>query len=272
VQRIDVTPGQRSTPLHVELAEEEIHYVLRGSGLSWQWDGEENRTYELQAGDCLSHLVEEEAHTLVAGPDGLDVLAFGMREGSGGTYLPRAGVVRTPPAWVEMPGGPHPWEREAAAEETELPQPGERTSRIVRRDDVEPREVEHGESSFVERKLTPEARLTGLRVQEIRAGRRNWPLHCHTAEEEIFVVLAGWGAVRIGDEQTAVREGSVVARPAGTGVAHAFYAGEEGLTLLAYGAHDPRDLAWYPEAGKVNFRGFGFTARVEPLDYWDGHG
>lgn len=271
MQRIDVTPGKRSTPLHVELAEEEIHYVLRGSGLSWQWDGEEHRTYEVRAGDCLTHLIEEEAHTLVAGPEGLDMLAFGTREGSGGTFLPRAGVVRVPPAWVEMPGGDHPWEREAAAPEEELPAPGERTSRILRRGDVEAREVEHGESSFLEWKLTPEARLTGLRRQEIRSGKRNWPLHCHTSEEEIFVVLAGSGEVRIGDERSPVREGSVVGRPAGTGVAHAFYAGDHGLTLLAYGTHDPRDMAWYPEVGKVNFRGFGFTARLEPLDYWEGH-
>ncbi len=272
MQRIDVTPGKRSTPLHVELAEEEIHYVLRGSGISWQWDGEEHRTYEVRAGDCLTHLIEEEAHTLIAGPDGLEVLAFGMREGSGGTYLPRAGVVRVPPAWVEMPGEAHPWEREAAAPEEELPPPGEGTGRILHSDDVEPREIEHGESSLVDRKLAPDAMLTGLSLQEIKAGKRNWPLHCHTSEEEIFVVLGGSGEVRIGDDRAAVREGSVVARPAGTGVAHAFYAGDEGLTLLAYGTHDPRDMAWYPEAGKVNFRGFGFTARVEPLDYWEGHG
>ncbi len=271
MQRIDVTPGKRSTPLHVELAEEEIHYVLRGSGISWQWDGEEHRTYELREGDCLTHLIEEEAHTLVAGPDGLDVLAFGMREGSGGTYLPRAGVVRVPPAWVEMPGGAHPWEREAAAEEVELPEPGERAGRVLNRDEVEAREIDRGDSSLVTRTLAPSARLTGLNLQEIRPGKRNWPLHCHTAEEEIFVVLAGSGDVRLGEERTPVREGSVVARPAGAGVAHAFYAGGEGLTLLAYGTHDPRDVAWYPEAGKVNFRGLGFTARLEPLDYWEGH-
>ena len=271
MQRIDVTPGKRSTPLHVELAEEEIHHVVRGSGLSWQWDGEEHKTYEVGEGDCLAHLIEEEAHTLIAGPDGLDVLAFGMREGSGGTFLPQAGVIRVPPAWVEMPGSAHPWEREAAAHEQELPEPGPRTSRILNRDDVEPTVVEHGATALVDRKLAPEAQFTGLSLQEIAPGRRNWPLHCHTAEEEIFIVVGGSGEVQLGDERAAVREGSVVARPAGTGVAHAFYAGDEGLTLLAYGTHDPRDIAWYPEAGKVNFRGLGFTARVEPLDYWDGH-
>ena len=84
-------------------------------------------------------------------------------------------------------------------------------------------------------------------------------------------MIGGAGEVQIGDDRVGVRKGSVVARPAGTGEAHAFYAGDGGLTLLAYGTYDPRDVAWYPEAGKINFRGLGLTARVELLDYWEGH-
>src|SRR5437660_10120234 len=79
VNRIEVDPGKRSTPIHMEGDEEEIFYVLGGSGLSWQWDGEEFSTYEIRAGDCLVHLAQEEAHSVVAGPEGIDVLAFGIR-------------------------------------------------------------------------------------------------------------------------------------------------------------------------------------------------
>ena len=88
MRRIEIEPGRWSTPAHVELAEEEIFYVLGGSGLSWQ-DGQ---TYEVGVGDCLVHPIEEQAHTLRAGAGGLDVLAFGMRAPAGGTLLPRAGV------------------------------------------------------------------------------------------------------------------------------------------------------------------------------------
>jgi uncharacterized cupin superfamily protein len=94
VTRCQIDPGKCSTPAHVELAEEEISFVLGGSGLSWQFDGERVATYEVGLGDCLVHLACEEAHTLRAGPDGLDVLAFGQRAYPGGTWLPRAGVVR----------------------------------------------------------------------------------------------------------------------------------------------------------------------------------
>ena len=61
----------------------------------------------------------------------------------------------------------------------------------------------------------------------------------------------------------------MIRRP-GTGIAHAFRAGDDGLTLLAYGPRDPNDIVYYPRSGKVSFRGVGLIARVEALDYWDG--
>ena len=67
-----------------------------------------------------------------------------------------------------------------------------------------------------------------------------------------------------------VRAGHVVARPAGSGRAHAFRAGEDGLTLLAYGSKEPNDICYYPRSRKVYLRGVGPIARLEHLDYWDG--
>jgi uncharacterized cupin superfamily protein len=269
VCRIQVTPGKRSTPLHLELVEEEIFFVLGGSGLSWQWEGEDPLVYEVAEGDCLVHLAGEAAHTLVAGPHGLDVLAFGMRVAATGTWLPRAGVVRVPPTWVETPGGKHPWEREAAAGDEKLPDPLPRPASIVNVRETEAREVAHGEFVFVERELASVARRTGLNHHSIRPHKWNWPFHTHSAEEEIFVVLEGEGVCRLGEETIPVHRGSVVARPAGTGVSHAFQAGADRLELLAYGTRDGRDIAWYPDSHKVNFRAFGFTARIEPVGYWD---
>jgi uncharacterized cupin superfamily protein len=74
----------------------------------------------------------------------------------------------------------------------------------------------------------------------------------------------------LGDDEIPVRAGSVVGRPAGTGVAHTFRAGERGLTLLAYGTRHPGDICYYPRSNKIAFRGVGVIARLEKLDYWDG--
>ena len=68
-----------------------------------------------------------------------------------------------------------------------------------------------------------------------------------------------------------MRPGSDVARPAGTGVAHAFRAGEDGMTLLAYGTRDPSDITLLPAvAARSTLRGLGVIGRLEQLDYWDG--
>jgi uncharacterized cupin superfamily protein len=106
-------------------------------------------------------------------------------------------------------------------------------------------------------------------------GKLNAAPHCHSAEEEIFVVLEGGGELLLWEAgeivEHAVRSGSVVARPPCTGVAHAFRAGEQGLTLLMYGNRDPNDICYYPRSGKVFFTGIGMIARLgERLDYWDG--
>jgi uncharacterized cupin superfamily protein len=272
VKRIDVDPGRWSTPAHSEGAEEEIFFVLAGSGLSWQG----GTVYEIREGDCLVHLPEEEAHTLRAGPEGLSVLAFGQRVWHGNTILPRAGVAWMFPAFVEVTpiaGGRHPYHREAEAGEPEVGTPEhERPSSIVNVADVEPYRDEHNDSLIEDRDLgTPAGSArTGLSHMTLRAGRSGYPPHCHSAEEEIFVVLEGAGALSLGDEEHAVRPGSVVGRPPGTRIPHSFRAGDDGLTYLAYGTREPNDIVYYPRSGKVSLRGVGVMGRIEPLGYWDG--
>ena len=100
-QRIRVDAGKWATPLHLEASEEEIFYVLSGTGVSLQLgdDGTE-QAFAVGPGDCLVHLALEHAHTLGAGPDGIEVVAFGERHYAANTFLPRAGVSWLGPTWV----------------------------------------------------------------------------------------------------------------------------------------------------------------------------
>jgi uncharacterized cupin superfamily protein len=247
--------------------EEEIFFVLDGSGLSWQHDGKDFATYEIRAGDCLVHRAEGEAHSVVAGSEGIDYLAFGTRAWHRLTYFPRIEGARMGPAWAEkLPQ--HQWERENALGDPELPEPSERPPRIVNLDEVEPEESERG----VWRGLAEAAgsERTGLNHVVAKPGKMETPLHCHSAEEELFVVLDGEGVCILGEEEHPVRRGSVISRPPATRVAHGFLAGEAGLTYLAYGTREPNDIAYYPRSNKFYLRGIGLMARVERLDYWDG--
>jgi uncharacterized cupin superfamily protein len=256
--------------------------VLGGSGVSLQWDGENTEAFEVSEGDCLVHLASEHGHTLQAGPDGLDVLAFGERHyPTGSTYLPRAGVSWGLGAWART-GDPedHPWKREAEAGAPDVPPTSPRPPRIVNIASVEPMVWARTtvRSTWLDLGRAAGSERTGLRHATVEPGALLAPPHCHAAEEEIFVVLDGEGEVELwpsprygGDHEThSLRAGSTVARPAGTHRAHAFRAGPTGLTLLAYGTRDVNDIAYYPRSRKVNLRGIGVIGRIEQLDYWEG--
>lgn len=279
VKRIQVDPGMWSTPFHLEGAEEEIFYVLGGSGVSVQSDGDDTLAYEVREGDCLVHVPLEHTHTLQAGAEGLDVLAFGERSLAGGvTYLPRAGVAWLGETWAPVGAEEdHPWTREAEAGPPEIAELSPRPANIVNVADVE--SFERIMTTIGRRiRLLGEAvgsQRTGLRHCEVLPGMLNMPPHCHSTEEEIFVVLDGSGHLLLwedgGVEEHTVRTGSVVARLPGTGVAHAFRGGESGMTLLMYGTRESGEVCYYPRSGKVYFIGLGLITRVgERLDYWDG--
>ncbi|MCP9485562.1 MAG: cupin domain-containing protein [Gaiellaceae bacterium MAG52_C11] len=281
VKRIRVDAGKWSTPAHVESSEEEIFYVLSGSGVSWQ-DG---ACYDVGAGDCLVHTARTEAHTLRAGVDGLEVLAFGERHLASGARLPRAGVSWGLGAWVRTGAeDDHPWKLEVEAGEPDVAASSELPAWIVHLDDVP---VSERRSEDVARDWRDLGRAagserTGIKHVRVDPGLLGAVPHCHSVEEELFVVLEGGGelelwpapqSVSVTERQThSVREGSVVARPAGTRLAHAFRAGSDGLAYLAYGTRDPNDLAYYPRSNKIFFRGLGLIGRLESLEYGDGEG
>jgi len=162
----------------------------------------------------IVHRIGEESHTLIGGPDGLDVLALGERSIPPITWLPRPRVVRAG-------------------------------------------------------------------VVTVTAGQLHAPPHCHSAEEETFVVLEGDGALELTPSPRAldddaqaethpVRAEHAVSRLRGTRIAHAFRAGPAGLTLLADGTRDPNDIAYYPRSNKIFFRGVGLIARPDHVVYETG--
>lgn len=206
--------------------------MLGGSGLAWQRTAMGTRRSKPGQATAV-HVAGEEAHTLVAGPDGLDVLAFGV-----GPYPPLT-------YFVDIDGR-HQWNLESALPEPELPPPSPRPSRIVNLDEVEPESDDRGSFGETWHALGRAAGSVraGLNYDVARPGKLNCPLHCHSAEEELFVVLDGEGVCLLGDDEHPVRCGYVIARPPGTRIAHAFRGGDNGLTLLAYGTREPNDIAY----------------------------
>ena len=271
VQRARLAPGQMLTPPHVHSAEEEIFHVLSGAATLWQ-DGS---TCAVEAGDTIVFNAAGPTHTLIGGD--AEVLIFGER------LRPESGLLpRTHTAWLARSAvsvlEEHPWQAEAALG---LPDgmPGERPPNVVALDEIE------GDWGGIAKRLGAAggAKHAGLNRMALPPNGEGPPPHCHSADEEVFVVLDGegtfelWGPPKAGEplatepqETHAVKRGHVVSRPAGTRLSHCFRTGDASLTYLVYGTKDPNDVCYYPRSNKIYWRGLGLIARLEPLDYFDG--
>ena len=273
INRVRVAPGKLPTPPHSHGASEEVYFILGGSGLAWQ-DGD---VHEVRARDFVVQRADHFEHTFVAGPDGLELLVFGTRHPTELGWLPRSRAIRIGWPWVEGRDD-DPWDVEAAGPPLEVGEPTPRPENIRNVDELE---HEHERNQTWAGPGRAATELAGVAWEQLAPGKMGSVPHCHSEEEEIFVILEGsatlhlwpspsrtaWGAEH---EEHALRPGHVVARPPGTGVSHYFIAGDDGCTMLVYGTRKPNDMCFYPRSNKISWRGLGVMGRVEPLGYWDG--
>ena len=274
VNRVRIAPGRLPTPPHSHGASEEVYYVLSGSGLAWQDD----QVHDVRPRDCVIHRASVMEHTFVAGPEGLELLVFGTRHPTEYGWLPRSGAVRLSWPWLEGRVD-DPWDVEAAGEPLAYGEPAPRPPNILNVDEVE---LERWGAATTAPLATQErSDLAGFHWERLDPGRAGSVPHCHSEEEEVFVILEGDGTLLLWPsplaeergakrEEIPIRSGHLIARPPGTRVSHSFRAGPSGLTMLIYGTRKPNDMAWYPRSSKIAWRGLGVIGRIEALAYMDG--
>jgi uncharacterized cupin superfamily protein len=274
VNRVRVEPGKLPTPPHSHGASEELYYVLAGAGLAWQ----DEAAYEVRAGDCIVHRADEHEHTFRAGPEGLEYLVYATKHPTEYGWLPRSRAIRLSWPWVEGRDD-DPWDVEAGLDPLEFDVRPERPPNIVHLDDVPG--VEDGADLWKALGEAGGSAQAGLHWERLGPGAIGAPPHCHSEEEEAFLILEGNGTLELWPspvlesrgstrEDVPLRTGQLVARPPATKIAHALRAGPAGMTLLVYGTRKPNDICYYPRSGKIYWRGVGLIGRVEALEYSDG--
>ncbi|MBV9212042.1 MAG: cupin domain-containing protein [Actinobacteria bacterium] len=93
------------------------------------------------------------------------------------------------------------------------------------------------EARFANRDL--ELERSGLSHHRVKPGRRQAFAHRHEQGEEVYVVIAGSGRVKIDDEVVDIeRLDAIRVAPAAV---RQFEAGPEGLEILAFGPHHEGD-------------------------------
>lgn len=274
LSRYEIAPRERVMPLHQHSDEEEVFVVLSGDGLSVEGD----EAFAIHAGDVILYPAGGPPHTIVAGEPGIDVLAFADGGDGGLTWLPRPNVMWASPRWLPL-DGPNPFQAEADAGPLRVPAPSAQRPATIRPiAGVAQEERIHRDISQGTRDLGAAlgALRSGLSEIVVDAGALSNPPHSHSAEDELFVVTAGDGVLELMDRDAAdagrhaLRAGHVVSLPAGSRLAHAFRAGDDGMTLLAYARRNGADCCFYPRSQKINIRGLGVIAEVTRVDYWDG--
>jgi len=124
----------------------------------------------------------------------------------------------------------------------------------------------------------------GCSLYELPAGKRSWPYHYHTANEEAIYVLDGTATLRLDGDEYALESGDYVPLPAGEDSAHQMInPGQEAVRYLVISTMDEPEVLCYPDSGRVgimvgdppggeqserDLEGyFPLDARV---DFWDG--
>jgi uncharacterized cupin superfamily protein/glyoxylase-like metal-dependent hydrolase (beta-lactamase superfamily II) len=116
------------------------------------------------------------------------------------------------------------------------------------------------------------AEKLGYAVARLSRGDVLCPLHWHTREEELFVVISGAPSLRTPRGTHELRAGDLIAFRTEPGAAHRLenQAGEDAVVLLIANA-DQGDVCYYPDSRKFVVEATGTLVRELPqLDYYDG--
>jgi mannose-6-phosphate isomerase-like protein (cupin superfamily) len=108
--------------------------------------------------------------------------------------------------------------------------------------DVQDSAAQHGLSAIQEARFPRTdlgAEQTGLNFLIVKAGQREAFAHRHGTAEEIYVVLAGSGRVKLDDD--VVELAPLDAVRVSPGVTRSFEAGPDGLQVLVFGPHVEAD-------------------------------
>ena len=105
-------------------------------------------------------------------------------------------------------------------------------------------------------------------IVEVASGGASTRLHAHSADDDHCVILAGKGAIRMGDQRTPVEAGMMIGKPGGPDLTSQILADRgEALTILDLEAwpeasQEAKDVMYYAEFGEIQLHESGWGAMI----------
>jgi uncharacterized cupin superfamily protein len=121
----------------------------------------------------------------------------------------------------------------------------------------------------------------GATLHVVPAGKTAWPFHRHHGADELFVVLAGTGTLRFGEERLPIKAGDCIGCPAGGEAHQIINTSDDELRYIAFANHTRAEVIDYPDSGRIavdiahgNDRQpmsiYSVAGKLTPFDYWEG--
>ncbi|MEO8849035.1 MAG: cupin domain-containing protein [Casimicrobiaceae bacterium] len=123
------------------------------------------------------------------------------------------------------------------------------------------------------------AQNLGASIDTVAPGKRSCPYHFHHGEEEMFIIIAGSGTLRVAGEMLPLRAGDIAFIPPGPRYPHQIInTSLSPLTYLSISTRQRPEVVEYPDSAKI--LSLATRADGEPMrsmqrvaasvDYWDG--
>jgi uncharacterized cupin superfamily protein len=132
----------------------------------------------------------------------------------------------------------------------------DRPSVVVNEEKLPWDEQSHGPLTAFKRKQLGAAAngsKLGCSLYELAPGKKAWPYHFHTANEEAIYVLEGAGTLRLGGREVPIAKGDYVSIKGGPEGAHQVVNTSEGrLRYLCFSTMIEPEVSVYPDSRKVS--------------------
>ena len=108
-----------------------------------------------------------------------------------------------------------------------------------------------------------------VELVRVPAGAVNWPYHSHSAQWELYLIIAGRGQVRTPDGVSELREGDCLVHPPGE-PHHITNTGASDLVYYVVADDPPSDVCHYPDTNTWALPGHAHPVRIETCRHYDG--